>query len=77
MIYISTIGCSWLLADDLKKVNQSRWYGVFTTLSPSLLEELGIVQIKNYGGSWISKFFLFSKIISVRILFFWTFWENK
>ena len=51
MIYISTIGCSWLLAHDLKKVNQSRWYRVSITLSPSLLEELGMVEIKNYGDS--------------------------
>jgi len=50
-MYISTLGCSWLLTDSLKKVNQFEWFGVPTTLFPFLLEELGMVQIKDHEGS--------------------------
>jgi len=38
-----------LLFKSLEKVSQSEWFGASTMLSLSLLEELGIVQIKNQG----------------------------
>jgi len=51
LMYVSILGYSWFLANDLEKVNQSEWYGASTTLSSSSLEELEMVQIKDYGGS--------------------------
>jgi len=48
-------------------------------LSPSLLAELGTVQINDQEGSWMKMLnsLLFSRIISVRVLFLQTFCENK
>jgi len=51
LMYVSILGYSWFLANDLEKVNQSERYGASTTLSSSSLEELEMVQIKDYGGS--------------------------
>jgi len=69
-----------LLVEGLENVSQSGWLGAPTTLSHFLLEELRIVQINNYRGSWMkrmSKYFLVSKTILVRDLFFQTFYKNN
>ena len=42
-MYVSTLECSWLLSNSLERASQSRWFGTSITLSPSLLEELGMV----------------------------------
>ena len=42
-------------------------------LSPSLLEKLGILQMNDQGGSWMtrmSKSILVFKMLSMRVLFF-------
>ena len=64
----------------LEKVNQSEWFGVPTKLSSSSHKELRIDQINNYSSSWmkiILNSLLDSKIISVRSLFFWMFYEKN
>ena len=46
------------------------------TLTLFLLFELGIVHINNHRDFWMNNIlnsFLVSRIISVRVLFFWTF----
>jgi len=80
LIYMITLGWSWSLIKDLEKISWSRWFRAPTTLSPSILEELRMVWINDHEGLWmkrISKSFLFSKIILVRVLFFQTFCEKS
>lgn len=79
LTYVKTLGCSLLSIKCLEKVICKGWLGVPTKGSPSSDVKLGIVQITDQGGSWIktmSKFLLFSRIISVSSLFFQTFCEN-
>ena len=84
LIYVITFQCSLLLSllldICLENVTQDRWLEVLTTSSSSLLIELRVVWIKDYGGSWIKRIsnsFLFSKITLVSVLFFQTFCENN
>ena len=84
LIYVITFQCSLLLSllldICLENITQDRWLEVLTTSSSSLLIELRIVWIKDYGGSWIKRIsnsFLFSKITLVSVLFFQIFCENN
>jgi len=72
----------WLLSSlrGLEKMIQLGWFGTPTILFLSSLEELGIVQTNDKGGSWmkrISKSLLVSKIQSIKALFFQTFCEKS
>ena len=72
-IYVITIRWLLLMNDDFVNVIQDRWCRTPIRSSPSLDKELGSWQMTNQGGFWInkiSKFLLFSKIVSVRDLFF-------
>ena len=63
-----------------KESVQLEWFGVPTMLSLSLLEELSIVWMNDQEGSWmkrISKYFLVSNILFIRVLFFQTFCEKS
>jgi len=53
LIYIKTLGESDWSVGVLAKVSQLEWWGTPTSSSPSLLVELRIVHIVNYGGSWM------------------------
>ena len=48
LIYMITLGWSWLLIKDLEKISQSRWFRAPTTLSPFILEELRMVWINDH-----------------------------
>ena len=79
LMYVMTLGCSLSSVNYLEKVICKGWFGALTMISPSSYFELEIVWMIGQGGSWIkitSKFLLFSKIMSVRSLFFQTFCEN-
>jgi len=71
-VLIYTLRWLWLLVKSLEKIKQSEWFGVSTTLSPFSLEELGMVWINDYRYFRMKrmlKYFSFSKIISMSILF--------
>jgi len=71
-VLIYTLRWLWLLVKSLEKIKQSEWFGVSTTLSPFSLEELGMVWINDYRDFRMKrmlKYFSFSKIISMSILF--------
>ena len=72
----------WLLSSlrGLEKVIQFGWFGTLTIQFLSSLEELGIIQTNDEGGSWmkrISKSLLVSKIQFIKALFFQTFYKKS
>jgi len=80
LTYVKTLGESDWFVGVLAKVSQSGWWGTPTSSSPSLLVELQIVCMANYGGSWmntISKDIWVSKIVLTIRLFLQMFWEKS
>ena len=79
LMYVITLGCSLLSEVNHANISQDRWWGAPIMLSPSLFKELSTYWIIDKKGSWTNKtlnFLLFSKIISLRSLFFLTFCEK-
>lgn len=54
-MYKMTLGKSFSLHGDPEKLIHFGWLEAPTTLSPSLLEELEIVQVTDHGGSWMKR----------------------
>ena len=74
-----TLGELFAEHSSLAKISQLRWFGMLTKRMPSQFAELEIVLIVIHDGSWMnimSKFWLISRIVLMRKLFFHTFWEN-
>ena len=79
LIYVMTLGCLLSLVNCLEKLIYKGWFGASTMIFSSSNIKLGIVWIMDQEGSWMkimSKFVLFSKIMSVRSPFFQTFCEK-
>jgi len=74
-----TLGELFAEHGSLAKISQLGWFGMLTNKIPSQFTELWIVLIVVYDGSWMnmmSKFWLTSRMVLMRKLFFHTFWEN-
>jgi len=70
LIYVMTLGCSFLSINCLEKIIHEGWLEAPTIFSLSSNNELGIIWIMNYESSWInmmSMFLLFSKIEAVFV----------
>ena len=79
LIYMITLEYSLSWVKCFEKVTHEGWLEVPIILSSSSDIELGIVCIKDHRNFWIktiSNSFLFSKIISISSLFFWTFYKK-
>ena len=79
LMYVITLRWLFLLVKCLEKVTYDRWLRALTIFFPSSNVKLGMFWIINYRDFWIniiSIFWLFSKMISVRRWFFWTFCEK-
>ena len=64
---------------SLTNVSQLGWFGMPTKGMPLQFTKLEIDLIVVYDGSWINmmlKFWLTSRMVLMRKLFFHTFWEN-
>ena len=73
------LGESFAEHSSLAKVSQMWWFGMPTKGMPLQFAELGIVLIVVHNSSWMNmmlKFWLTSRIVLMRKLFFCTFWEN-
>jgi len=51
LIYVTSLSTSWTFDRFLEKVIQLEWLGMPTNSSFSLLEELGVECIIDYGSS--------------------------
>jgi len=74
-----TLGESFAEHGSLAKVSQLGWFWMPTKGVPSQFTELGIDLIVIYDGSWMNmmlKFWLTSRMMLIKKLFFRTFWEN-
>jgi len=74
-----TLGESFAKHSSLANVSQLGWFGMPTKEVPSQFTELEIDLIVVHNGSWMnimSKFWLTSRIVLIRKLFFHMFWEN-
>jgi len=74
-----TLGESFAEHSSLANVSQLGWFGMPTKGVPSQFTELRIDLIVVYNGSWMnmmSKFWLTSRMVLIRKLFFHMFWEN-
>ena len=74
-----TLGESIVEHSSLAKVSQLGWFGMSTNETSLQFSGLGIVLIVIHNGSWMnmmSKFWLTSRIMLMRKLFFCMFWEN-
>jgi len=80
LIHFIILECSLSPDNCLEKVIQAEWLGASMILLSFLLDELGMVQIKDYVSFWIKRMtnsFLFSKIILVSNLLLQTFYKNN
>jgi len=80
LIYVITLGWPLSWVDCLEKVTHDGWLEALTILSLFLEVELRMAYMKDYRDSWMKmmlNFFLFSRIVFVSILFFWTFCEKS
>ena len=76
LIYVMTLGASWVFDGFLEKVIQLGWLEIPTKSSSSLLEELETEHIIDHGSFWMntmSNSLCASEIVLVSRLFLWIF----
>ena len=74
-----TLGELFAEHSSLAKISQLGWFGMPTKGTPLQFAKLGIDLIVVYNGSWMNmmlKFWLTSRMVLIRKLFFHMFWEN-